>query len=228
MRLALLVLILGLPGAALAAEDRYGPARRTVGVEGQQSTAGSPARSGYSGPMLGWSGKSGPAPAPRQPVNTAAPARQVQSPPVQSPERLPASLYDDAGPAVATPQAAAMLPEQQPPPPRLQQAATWTAPPPAALPPPPAPTQPTGAPVYRGTYGANAPRAYSVVREFGGQPDRIPAARETLDGRKEITLDPALTMGGESGGEEPSPPDDDAEIRKRRAMEQPNAQGRTP
>lgn len=236
MRLALIALILTLPGAALAAEDRYGPARKAppTAVAGGPVAAGTAGPSAYGGPTLTWSGKQGGAPEPRlaparadPPLAQPAPARTYSAAPVPAvappSQPLPQSLYDSPAPTPRPPEARPQVAPQG----YGSQGSGPQPAPVAAFQPPPAPTPPSEPPVYRGVYGANAPRAYSVVREFGGQPDRIPSARENGAGRTEITLAPDLVIGGQSGGEEPQPPDDDAEIRKRRALEQPQSQGRS-
>lgn len=236
MRSGLLLLLLGLPGAALAAEDRYGPSRGPVAAPIAAATAAPAAAApttGYSGRLLSWSGK----PAAGQPAApVAAPPRQVAAPVVQPPPpqvfasrgpdpvRLPTSLYDApaAAPPVARPQpAAAPIAPPQP------VAAPPASPAPAAVPPstvwpqaaaepvlPPPPAAPL--PGSR-TYAYSPPRAYSVVREWGGTPDRIPnpPRAETFGGR-EVALDPN-TLGA---AQQPDPPEEEVD-EERPAAKQP-------
>jgi len=166
MRTVIAITALALSAAgAHAAEDRYGPppTRALVaaaGVAGSAQAAQSLAPTPYAGRMLGWSGKIAPrAPAVEQPAAAAVAARpipfQPQAPgiqpqPQQRAAALPQSLYD-------RPMAPAGAPQTVP----LPRAAAA-----ASLPPPPS-AQRAQAP-----YGSAA-RAYSVIREFGGQPDPV-------------------------------------------------------
>lgn len=194
MRSGLLLLFLALPSAALAAEDRYGPTRRPDPVLNTSQSVAAPPRetSGYTGQMLNWSNK--PAAPAAQPARQQAMVTPAPQAPVQS--RLPTGLYDGPAPQTApaaaprtapipAPQAPAPQPITQAPPAwHLPQAA-------AALPPPPSPA-PVASPAMAGS-AYNAPRAYSVVREYGGTPDRIapPPPQSAFTGR-EVTLDPGL------------------------------------
>ncbi|MDO9335891.1 MAG: hypothetical protein Q7T61_05780, partial [Caulobacter sp.] len=69
---------------------------------------------------------------------------------------------------------------------------------------PPPPPPPAVAP----SYGYSPPRAYSVVREWGGTPDRIPSPPKAaaFSGR-EVALDPN-TLGANPSSE--PPPEDEA------------------
>ncbi|RYF94860.1 MAG: hypothetical protein EON95_03810, partial [Caulobacteraceae bacterium] len=122
MRYGLVLLLLGLPGAALAAEDRYGPSRSReptvapMAVPIAASAAG-PLLAGrepsaYSGRLLNWSGKpAGPPPGAAPPPVTrpfvapspvaSAPSPQVYASRGPAPARLPTSLYDTPVPAPA-------------------------------------------------------------------------------------------------------------------------------
>ncbi|MBX3479913.1 MAG: hypothetical protein KF842_05905 [Caulobacter sp.] len=171
MRPGLILLLLALPGAAMATEDRYGPRRAS-----ELTVAGSATRpQAYGGPTLTWSGKAqASVPDARRSV-AAAPTAPVRSPPAYAdrgaapapapPASLPTSLYD--GPAA------------------------------------PAQAAPPSPPVAASPYGNYQPRAYSVVREYGGTPDRIPAPppQSAFTG-PEVSLMPGL-LGA-------APPDDPA------------------
>jgi len=169
---------------AHAAEDRYGPppaprVLAVVGVAGQAQAAQSLAPTPYAGRMLGWTGKTAPRvvepapqpqyqpqPAPRyQPVARAPFQPQTPQPvPQQQTAALPQNLYDrpmappapQYQPQVTVPRAAA---------PFQPQAA------PAPLPAPQYAPQPSAQRVAAGDNGGA--RSYSVIREFGGQPDPI-------------------------------------------------------
>ena len=193
MRLVLALSIVAVSAAsAHAAEDRYGPPRAASSSAGPQVASALPASSApYSGQMLSWSGKapgqapmapaaSGPAlPQPIAPwagqaptpqrvsyPSIAAPVQRAPQPAFipQAPQRqaaapqpLPTSLYDR--PAAPAPVAAAPVPQPQSPyPPSGGQ---------AAPPPPPSVTARVRSP------DEASPRAYSVLREFGGTPDPI-------------------------------------------------------
>ena len=173
MRLGLVILLIGLPGAALAAEDRYGPSRSQAPVAAviPVSATAAPAfrePTDYRGRTLSWAGKpvsAAPQAAPTAPAAAPAPA----PPPVLAsrgpePSRLPTSLYD--------------APAAQP---------AQPSPPVPTLPSPPSPPPLAGSP----SYGYSPPRSYSVVREWGGTPDRIPTppAASQFSGR-EVALDP--------------------------------------
>lgn len=200
MRSGLFLLLLALPGVALAAEDRYGPARApdpALNV-GQPATAAPRQASAYEGQMLSWSSK------PAAPSTQSAPRSQATAVPplaAAAQSRLPTGLYDGPGPQAAAvrpaPAPSPKGPVPQPPPtpqPIAQAPPTWQAPGPAAvLPPPPTPA-PMASPAMTSASGAyNAPRAYSVVREYGGTPDRIPPPppQSAFTGR-EVALDPGL------------------------------------
>ena len=105
MRLALIALILTLPGVALAAEDRYGPARKAppTAVAGGPVAVRTAGPSAYSGPTLTWSGKQGGAPEPRlaparadPPLTQPAPARTYSAAPVPAATGPPATAVGDA------------------------------------------------------------------------------------------------------------------------------------
>lgn len=123
--------------------------------------------------MLNWSGKA-PSPVPEiRPVVVATPLAPVRpqpayadrsAPPTPGPAAaLPASLYDST---TAPPARAAVAPAE------------------TAAPSPPVSASP---------YGNYQPRAYSVVREYGGTPDRIPAPppQNSFTG-PEVSLAPGL------------------------------------
>lgn len=167
MRPGLILLLIGLPGAAMATEDRYGPSRRPDPALTVAASTPPAAASGYGGEMLSWSSK--PA-AVRSPPADAAPSPQVYAPrapaPAQAAAGLPTSLYDPAR-TVSRP-----------------------APPSAAAPATP-PALTAGS-----AYGNYQPRAYSVVREYGGTPDRIPAPPpQSAFSGPEVALIPGL-LGG--------------------------------
>ncbi|HYE45634.1 MAG TPA: hypothetical protein VEA44_07655 [Caulobacter sp.] len=206
MRPGLVLLLIGLPSAAMAAEDRYGPTRRPDPILARSQPAASPARdaSGYNGRMLSWSGKAdaaAPAVRPPPPVAPSRPqAMASRSPEPTPPARLPTSLYDTPAPAPAAAPAAGPAP----PPGASSAPAAWPSPQPqAALPPPPSPPRLAAA----GT-AYSAPRAYSVVREYGGTPDRIPPPppQSAFTGR-EVALDPGLL----SERRDEDPPEDETE-----------------
>lgn len=124
--------------------------------------------------MLNWSGKAPSRevePRPAATVTSPAPARAQPvyadrggvAPAPRSPAALPASLYD-----------------------------TPAAPPTRAAPASEQPTAPS--PLIAATpYGVYQPRAYSVVREYGGTPDRIPAPPpQTAFTGPEVSLTPGL------------------------------------
>jgi hypothetical protein len=209
MRCGLILLLLGLPGAALAAEDRYGPSRgRDPVVAPNVVSAAGPAVVGrapsdYRGRLLNWSGKppgavQAVAPIPPSPI-AAAPPPQVFASRGPDPARLPTSLYD--APAAPSPAA-------------WPQAVTALEP---SLPPPPSAPPAAGSP----SYAYSPPRAYSVVREWGGTPDRIPSPPRagSFSGR-EVALDPN-TLGA---AQQPDPPPEDEvdeEQPPRKAAKQP-------
>lgn len=234
MRLILAILVLAaIPATASAVEDRYGPSRARAPVSQPPGAAvrpGYPADSGaYSGPLLSWSGKNPPPAAPAPVPVAAAPPPPRPLNPQGSP--LPTSLYDQPAPAAPQPAYAAAayqpppapVPAYVPPPPRPA-----PAPPPvlAAPPQPPAPVVPAVAappqapppapgPVYGNGYGA--PRAYSVVREFGGQPDQIPLP--VAGSGREVTLDPGLL--GQPAEPEEEDDEEAAEERPKKAAKEP-------
>jgi len=184
MRPGLLLLLIGIPGAAMATEDRYGPARRPDPVLTQTSSSGpDAASSSYTGPLLNWSGRPAaatpsPAAAPA-PVQAPAPPGRVvvaSAPVPQSPASLPTGLYDGAAASAPAP-SPANAPANAP-----------AAPTTVASAPPVASTAAYGSP-----WGDYRPRAYSVVREYGGTPDRIqaPPPQSAFTG-PEISLEPGL------------------------------------
>ncbi len=184
MRFGLVLLLIGLPGAALAAEDRYGPSRSTVAAAAVTPVAVSAAPAmraptDYRGRTLSWASKSAVA-AQVDPPAAAAPP-QVFASRGPGPAPLPTSLYDTPAPAIATP------PAYSPTPAPVQPTAAWPQPAQPSLPPPPGTPPLAGAPGY----GYSPPRSYSVVREWGGTPDRIPTppAASQFSGR-EVALDP--------------------------------------
>lgn len=183
MRFGLVLILIGLPGAALAAEDRYGPSRSTVPAAAVSPAAVSAAPAmraptDYRGRTLSWASKSAVA-AQADPPAAAAPP-QVFASRGPGPAPLPTSLYDTPAPAIATP------PAYSPTPAPVQPTAAWPQPAQPSLPPPSTPPL-AGAPGY----GYSPPRSYSVVREWGGTPDRIPTppAASQFSGR-EVALDP--------------------------------------
>ena len=229
MRLGLVLLLISLPGAALAAEDRYGPSRTpvtTAAVIPMSNSAPSyrePA--GYRGQTLSWAGKAT-APAPPQAAPAAPPQaapRPVSGPPVMAsrappPARLPTSLYDAPAPAQVTAPPPVLQPPASQPPAAQPLAAAWprTAPAEPALPPPPTPPPLAGTP----SYGYSAPRSYSVVREWGGTPDRIPTppSAAQFSGR-EVALDPNTLGSGQ-----PADQSADEEVNEEDAQQQRDAQ----
>jgi hypothetical protein len=89
-----------------------------------------------------------------------------------------------------------------------------------SLPPPPS----AQAVAANSAYGYNPARSYSVVREFGGTPDRIPAPppQSAFAGRGEIALDPALMGGSDPDrADEPQDQDEDAQPATRPATAAP-------
>ncbi len=142
------------------AGDRYGPPPvRGAGAPGQPSSA--PTQVSYGGPTLGWPGKVAMAPA-----APSAPLAPV------APQRLANGLY--GGRPSYAPQAPQPPTTPQPPtPPTAPLPDSLYAParpvdPIATLPPPPGPTKLAASP-----YAGSSPRAYSVIREYGGTPDPI-------------------------------------------------------
>lgn len=180
-----LVSTLALTTAALAlasvaqAGDRYGPppARRPLATAAPAQPGAAPTPISYNGPLLNWAGKR-PAQAPVQPAAPGAPQRipgglyrgqpGVPTPPVApapppapyAPAALPDSLYAPVRAAPSAPVAPA------PP-----VAPVAPAAPVATLPPPPSPQRLAAS----SPYASSTPRAYSVIREYGGTPDPIPA-----------------------------------------------------
>lgn len=189
--------------SAHAAEDRYGPPRGSGSVPaGPQVASALPASSApWSGQMLSWGGKTpaqapaavataapampqpiapwaGPAPTPQRAAYpsiaapVAAPIPAAYTPPPARPaapapqaaaaQPLPASLYDR--PAAPAPVAAAPAPQPQPQPQQPYQPPRTQA---STLPPPPS------TPTRVRSPDEASPRAYSVLREFGGTPDPI-------------------------------------------------------
>ena len=216
MRSGLILLLLCLPGAALAAEDRYGPSRSPAVAPIAAATA-APAvavpPTDYRGRLLTWSGKpAGQAvapvaatPAPVPVVATPAPPPRLYASRAPEPARLPTSLYDAPAPAPVVQPAPTPAPVAAAPPVVAPSAAAPPAVWPQAvaassLPPPPGAPPAAGAP----SYGYSPPRAYSVVREWGGTPDRIPSPPQAFSGR-EVALDP-LTLGAP---QQPDPPAED-------------------
>ncbi|MCE3289434.1 MAG: hypothetical protein K0R83_1446 [Caulobacter sp.] len=226
MRSGLILLLLGLPGAALAAEDRYGPSRSPAIAPIAAATVAPPAvvpPTDYRGRLLTWSGKPAApvaapvaaAPAPVPVVATPAPPPRLYASRAPEPARLPTSLYDAPAPAPVVqpalpPAPVAAAPPITVPPPVAAPVVAPPAPTPPAvwpqavaapsLPPPPSAPPAAGAP----NYGYSPPRAYSVVREWGGTPDRIPSPPQAFSGR-EVALDP-LTLGAP---QQPDPPAED-------------------
>ncbi|WGM40193.1 hypothetical protein [Caulobacter sp. NIBR1757] len=207
MRLGLILLLIGLPGAALAAEDRYGPSR-SQSPPAAVIAASSPVPpalrepTDYRGRTLSWAGKpvtAAPRAAPVTPAAIVAAPPPVLASRAPEPSRLPTSLYDAPAPAA-------------------QPAAAGPQPTPPSLPPPPSPPPLAGTP----NYGYSAPRSYSVVREWGGTPDRIPTppAASQFSGR-EVALDPG-TLGA---AQQPDPASDD-EADEEQAQQQRDQQQR--
>jgi hypothetical protein len=217
MRLGLVLFLIGLPGAALAAEDRYGPSRSSVPATAVTPVAVSAtpamrAATDYRGRTLSWAGKSAVA-APVDPPAASAPP-QVFASRGPGPAPLPTSLYDAPAPtspaavvkasAIATPPVYSPAPASPAPAPvPAQPPVAWTQPAQPSLPPPPSTPQLASAPGY----GYSPPRSYSVVREWGGTPDRIPTppAAAQFSGR-EVALDPN-TLGAAAA--QPDPASDD-------------------
>lgn len=173
------------PGAL--AGDRYGPPPARPSVLPEPTLApGAPTPVSYAGPTLAWPGKVAVA----APLTPQAPA---------APQRLAEGLYR-GGPAAAPPPPAPTAPL-----PDSLYAPTQPAQPPAAsLPPPPGPTRlATAAP-----YAASTPRAYSVIREYGGTPDPIapPVGAGSLAFRPEASLVAPLDEP------EPKPKDRSAQV----------------
>ena len=188
MRLLLAIAALAASAAsAHAAEDRYG----------SSATVARAAAAPYAGPMLSWSGKTGPA-VPQSPMATA-PAR---------PEMLPGGLYRP-GPAPQVPMSqAALQPQRAPLYPPAGYAAPAAAPqslysrptpstPVAALAPPPSPPA-----IQGGLYATNLPRYYSVHRAYGETPDPIqmPPPGDHAAYRPEASLAGAVALTGVGDG----------------------------
>ena len=194
MRFGLVLFLIGLPGAALAAEDRYGPSRSTVRAAAVAPVAVSAAPAmraptDYRGRTLSWASKSAVAAQVDPPAAAGPPQVFASRGPGSAP--LPTSLYDTPAPApratVVPAPAMATPPAYSPPPTPVQPTAAWPQPAQPSLPPPPGTSPLAGAPGY----GYSPPRSYSVVREWGGTPDRIPTppAASQFSGR-EVALDP--------------------------------------
>lgn len=146
MRQTLVVLALcACASPAFAAQDRYGPPQ-------PQSAVGARAAPLPAGSLLGWIGKTAApqatlaAPAPERPAPIAPWAQRLSAPQAQP---------------VAVPQQQART---QPPPANAPQRYAARA---AAAPPPIHTTEAPGA--------SERPRFYSVARQYGAQPDPIPA-----------------------------------------------------
>ncbi len=223
MRFGLILLLLGLPGAALAAEDRYGPSRvghpivAPIAASTAAPALASREPSDYRGRLLNWSGKSSAAVQAVAPAPATAPIFSAPPPVFASrgpePARLPTSLYDTPAPVAAAPAA------QPPAPPPLRAAWPQTGEPSLSMPPSAPPI--AGSP----TYGYSPPRAYSVVREWGGTPDRIPSPPKggTYSGR-EVALDPN-TLG--AAQPQDAPPEEEVdEEEPRRKVAKPAAKAR--
>jgi hypothetical protein len=225
MRLHLLLLLLGLPGAALAAEDRYGATRSVLPMSaalpfgGQPGTAGS----GRVPRRLTWPGQI------EQPAQAAAAA-----PPASGiiPDRLGSSHPGVAGnlPGAAMPgrhpeaglsAAPVMAPVPSAPrfdPPRQETLAAkpgptvqMAAPPSVPMAPPVAAQAMPPPPVPVANLGYGSARAYSVVREFGGSPDRIaaPAPQSAFRGRAEVSLLPEVAGSLSPSTSDMAEPDQD-------------------
>jgi len=164
MRLALTLICLAVPAAALAAGDRYGPGEEQGSGPAMAEPAASPAP--YAGRVLQWPGKTGrfarlvaPAPPPAPPPVAAIPMPIVPL----------ASLYRPPQPPAA---ARAWV---APPPPVLAPPApvALAAPAPRLPPEPPAPPQARVAMAQPPAAGVVRSHFYSLHREYGDAPDAI-------------------------------------------------------
>lgn len=231
MRPGLILLLIGLPGAALAAEDRYGPSRTPVvaAVAGPAAAIAAPAPrepTDYRGRTLSWAGKPVAAAPQQAPMAapTPAPPPQVFASRAPEPARLPTSLYDAPAPAApVAPPPVYTPPAPTPPavqPPAPQPPVAWTPPPQPTLPPPPSTPPIAGSPAY----AYSPPRSYSVVREWGGTPDRIPAPPK--DGQfsgREVALDPNTLGAAQQPDNAPDEEVDEEQAQQQRDAQQKNA-----
>jgi hypothetical protein len=196
--LALTVAIVAVAPIAMAG-DRYGPppVRRPAPAPGL--TPGTPTPISYSGPTLGWAGK----------VSAVPPAASTPQAPA-APQRLANGLYGSR--AAAAPASVAPVAPTAPLPESLYAPASPATPPPptAVLPPPPGPTRMAASP-----YAGSAPRAYSVIREYGGTPD--PIAAPTGAGSAAFRPETSLVT-----------PLDDPKPKKARTADAPNSEGGDP
>ena len=189
MYLRLVLLLVSLPCAALASEDRYGAVRASEAAQGAQTGAISafPVQR-----RLTWPGQvQRPVPARPPPLSTPA-WSQVPGP--QSPAAPVATLR----PAPSSP--SVVQPVRSPSPVPAPAPIARAAPPVSSLP-------ATG---YG--YGSGSARSYSVVREFGGTPDRIvaPLPQSAYRGRAEVALSPdilASQPGADAESSESEPAD---------------------
>ncbi len=223
MRLHLLLLLLGLPGAALAAEDRYGATRTVLPSPlafGEQPGTGGSSRVPR---RLTWPGQieqfAQPAAA-EPPASRTIPDRIGSSHPGVAGNLSGAALPDrqleagfSAAPAMApAPSAPRFDPPRQEtlaakPPPTVQMA----APPRESMAPPVAAQAMASPPVPVANLGYGSARAYSVVREFGGSPDRIaaPAPQSAFRGRAEVSLLPEVAGSLSPSTSDMAEPDQD-------------------
>lgn len=157
MRLVLAIAVLACSAASAgAAEDRYGP-------------SSPPAAAAYAGPLLTWTGKT-------EPAASVAVAR---------PQPLSDGLYRAATPQAGPPPLRLQTPAPQPVAPAATAALPRslydrpaTPPAPAVARTPPATPAPVATPPSTpaaSPYASGAPRLYSVHRQFGAEPDPIPA-----------------------------------------------------
>ena len=160
-RIVLALVLAACAGPAFAVQDRYGPPR----AEGPLGARVAPPPAG---PMLDWQGKSA------APQPAGLPAAEHRPEPIApwAQRMAPRPAQDPPQSHPLAPQPAAMTPVPAAP----QQARVL--PPPANASRPYAPAAIAAAPVPTAqAAGATArPRFYSVSRQYGAQPDPIPAA----------------------------------------------------
>ncbi len=201
MYLRLVLLLVSLPCAALASEDRYGAVRASEAAQGAQTGAISafPVQR-----RLTWPGQvQRPVPEIAAPVSAAVTA--ARPPPLSTPawSQVPGP-QSPAAPVATLRPAPSLPPVVQPVP----------SPSPLPVPAPIARAAPpvNSLPATGYGYGSGSARSYSVVREFGGTPDRIvaPLPQSAYRGRAEVALSPdilASQPGADAESSESEPAD---------------------